>query len=629
MCGVVGFINCGNEDQLGHAVRIIQHRGPDNQTVKWFNSANSGIAHVRLSIIDLSSGANQPMYEPNSGNWIVFNGEVFNFQEIKKGLVNKGWKFITSSDTEVVLKAYIEWGNDALQKFNGMYAFAIYNERSGNLFLCRDRLGIKPLYYYHHNDKLIFASEIKAILECQDYPKEPDYNALHTPVHFQASPFTGFKGIKKLEAGHHLTFRKGYLQIKKYWDIQPLEEDIPFKDALEQLDSLLNDSIRLQMISDVPIGALLSGGLDSSIISVLMQKRMSQPLNTFTIKFKKEDLKRQGNVDDSHYAGILAQKYGFNHHEIQIEPDIADLLPEITWHLDEPIADPAAINTYLISKAAHNNNIKVLLSGMGADEVFSGYRAHLACVKADIYQKIPYGIRKPIERISELIPESNKQTNFKYIRWLKGFLKVASLSQFDRALQIKNSALTPENFNSYYLNAGEYYSSHYINREYKNFHQYDHLNYLTKLCYCDTKTYLTDHNLNYSDKSIMAAGIEGRPPLIDHRIVEFMFSLPPQFRIKDNIQKYLLKKVSEKYLPKDIIYRPKAPFSAPMRGWLKSELKDMVHDILSFDSLKNRNVYNPEYVTDLIKKNNKGIEDNSQIIWRLMVNEIWFRTFFN
>jgi len=629
MCGIVGFLNCGSQNQLESAVSILQHRGPDYQSVKWFSNVSSGIAHARLSIIDLSPGANQPMYEQNSGNWIVFNGEVFNFQEIKKGLVNKGWKFTTSSDTEVVLKAYIEWGTDTLQKFNGMYAFAIYNERSGDLFLCRDRLGIKPLYYYHDNDKLIFASEIKAILECQDYIKEPDYNALHTPVHFQASPYTGFKGIKKLEAGHHLTFRKGNLQIKKYWDIQPSEEDIPFNDALEQLDSLLNDSIRLQMISDVPIGALLSGGLDSSIISVLMQKRMSQPLNTFTIKFKKEDLKRQGNVDDSHYAGFLAKKYGFNHHEIQIKPDIADLLPQITWHLDEPIADPAAINTYLISKAARNNNIKVLLSGMGADEVFSGYRSHLACLKADIYQKLPARVRKPLEFVASIIPESNKKTNFKYIRWVKGFLKVASLSQFDRALQIKNSALTPENFNSYYLNAGEYYSSPYINREYKNFHQYDHLNYLTRLCYCDTKTYLTDHNLNYSDKSIMAAGIEGRPPLIDHRIVELMFSLPTKFRINGNIQKYLLKKVSEKYLPKEIIYRPKAPFSAPLRGWLKNELDEMVHDILSYDSLKNRNVYNPDFVNSLITKNDKGIEDNSQLIWRLMVNEVWFRTFFN
>ena len=383
------------------------------------------------------------------------------------------------------------------------------------------------------------------------------------------------------------------------------------------------------MISDVPVGSLLSGGLDSSIISVLMQKNMSKPLNTFTIKFKKEDLKRQGNVDDSYYAKKLAIQHGFNHHEITIEPDIVDLLPKIIYHLEEPIADPAAINTYLISKEAEQNGIKVLLSGMGADEFFSGYRSHLACLKAEPYQKIPLILRKGLEKTFKNIPESNQKRNFKYIRWAKGFLKVASLSQQDRALMIKNSALGPDNFNEYFTDAGNYRDSLYIERDTRLFNQYPDLSYLTKMCYVDTKTYLTDHNLAYSDKSIMAASIEGRPPLIDHRIVELMFKLPPKYRIDNGVQKYLLKKVSEKYLPEEIIYRPKAPFSAPMRGWLKKELKEMLNDILSHDSLKKRGVYNPDYVQKLIINNDKGLEDNSQLLWRLLVNEIWFRTFFN
>lgn len=383
------------------------------------------------------------------------------------------------------------------------------------------------------------------------------------------------------------------------------------------------------MVSDVPIGSLLSGGLDSSIVSVLMQKNMAQPLNTFTIRFKKEDLKRQGNVDDSYYARKLANQFGFNHHEITIEPDIVDLLPKMIWHLDEPIADPAAINTYLISKEAEKNGVKVLLSGMGADEFFSGYRSHLACVKADSYQKMPGFLRKGLEYSFRMIPESNSKRNFKYIRWAKTFLKIVSLSQHDRALIIKNSALSANAFNKYYLNAGAYRESLYVERDTQLFNQYPVLSYLTKLCYCDTKTYLTDHNLAYSDKAIMAASIEGRPPLIDHRIVELLFKLKPEFRINGGVQKYLLKKVSEKYLPNEIIYRPKAPFSAPMRGWLKKELKEMINDILSYESLKTRGVYNPEYVQKLITNNDKGVADNSQLIWRLMVNEIWFRTFFN
>ncbi len=629
MCGIVGFINCGTEQELKNAVSIIKHRGPDYQGVKWFERHNSGLGHARLSIIDLSFDANQPMYDENTGNWIVFNGEVYNFQEIKKDLIHKGIHFRTKSDTEVVLKAYAQWGKESVTKFNGMFAFAIYNEKSSDLFLCRDRLGIKPLYYFFDKGKLVFASEIKSILKYEGYQKEVDLYSIKTPVHFQASPYTGFKNILKLEAGHFLTLKKGKLNIEKYWDINPTEKQISYEEAFEELNYLLNDSIQLQMIADVPIGSLLSGGLDSSIISVLMQKNMDQPLNTFTIKFNKEDLKRQGNVDDSIYAKKLAEQFGFDHHEILIQPDIVDLLPKLIWHLDEPIADPAAINSFLIAKEAEKAGIKVLLSGMGADEVFSGYRAHLACIKAEIYKKLPKSIRKVVETLIQYIPESSRKRNFKYIRWAKEFLKVGSLSQLDRSLVIGNSALSEDIFSEYYLNADNYRSSAYVKRDTHFFNQYPNLSYLTKLCYCNTKTYLTDHNLTYFDKSIMAACVEGRPSLIDHRIVEFMFKLPPKFRINKGIQKYLLKKVSEKYLPKNIIYRPKAPFSAPMRGWLKKELKEMVNDLLSYDSIKRRGIYNPDYVQKVIKNNDKGISDNSQLIWRLMVNELWFRIFFN
>lgn len=629
MCGIIGFINCGSKYELENAVSSIKHRGPDHQDTKWFTNHNTGIGHSRLSIIDLSSAGSQPMYDKNTGNWIVFNGEVYNYQQIRDTLKQKGYSFKSASDTEVVLKAFGEWGRDAVNRFNGMFSFVIYNENSNNVFACRDRLGIKPLYYYQNKDKLIFASEIKSILECSNYKKEPDYYAIQTPVHFQINPRTGFKDIFKLEAGHYFTFKDNKLNIGKYWDIYPTEQNITYKNAFEELDYLINDSIDLQMISDVPIGSLLSGGLDSSIISVLMQRKMTQPLNTYTIKFKKNDLKRQGNVDDSFYAKRLANEFGFNHKEIILEPQIIDLLPKIVWHLDEPIADPAAINTYLISKEAEKDGIKVLLSGMGADEVFSGYRSHLACVKVDSYQKIPQILRKGIESILKILPESNSKRNFKYVRWAKGFSKIAKLSKHDRSLVIKNSALNSDDFRAFFLDAIDYRESLYVKRDTEIFNQYSDISYLTKLCYSDTKNYLTNHNLAYYDKAIMAASVEGRPPLIDHRIVELMFKLPARFRINNGIQKYLLKKVSEKYLPKEIIYRPKAPFSVPMRGWLNKELKEMVHDILSYDSLKKRNIYNPEYVQKLIKNNDNGIEDNSQLIWRLMVSEIWFRTFFN
>jgi asparagine synthase (glutamine-hydrolysing) len=630
MCGIVGFIKCGSPEELGKGLEVINHRGPDFRDFKWFSEHRTGLGHARLSIIDLSNDGNQPMYDTDSGNWIVYNGEVYNFAPIREELRSQGVSFQSNSDTEVILKAYGAYGVEAFKKFNGMFAFAIYNEKSGKTVIVRDRLGIKPLYIWQNENKLAFASEIKSILELAEYPKAYDLRALQTQVHYQAGPDTGFQGIRKVAPGNYLVFENNQIVEHSYWDIQPEESDMSLEDAMEELDTLLQDSIRLQLISDVPVGAMLSGGLDSSLISVLMQNQMDQPLNTFTIKFSEDDLKRQGNVSDAYYAKLLADQQGFNHHELLIKPDIVNLLPKMVWHMDEPIADPASINSYLIAEEARKHGIKVLLSGMGADEFFAGYRAQLACLKADTYQRmVPKPIRALIEPIVSRLPESNAKRNFKYIRWVKGFMRIGSLSQLDRTLLIKNSALSEEVYNAYFENPLPYKESTYIKKDSALFNQYPDLSYLTKMCYCDTNTYMTDHNLTYFDKSIMAASIEGRPPLLDHRIVELLFKLPPEHKINGNTQKYILKKVAEKYIPNDVIYRPKAPFSAPMRGWLKEELSEMVGDILSEDSLKKRGIYNAQYVQKLISDNRKGIADNSQLIWRLMVNEMWLRTYFN
>lgn len=630
MCGIVGFINCGSEEELRSAVKAMEHRGPDGQGLQWFGDKNSGLGHARLSIIDLSNAGNQPMFHPETGHWIVFNGEVYNYREIQNELIALGHSFSSSSDTEVVLKSYLEWGDSCMERFNGMFAFAVYDPSSGNLFAARDRLGIKPFYYYQTSSSFVFASEIKSILCLNNYTAEPDIRSLQTPVHFQISPYTGFKNILKLPAGHFLKFNvNSGLVVSKYWDIEVSETAIPEADAIQELDQLLNDAVRLNLVADVPVGAMLSGGLDSSIICAMMQKQMDRPLNTFTIKFAEKDLKRQGNVDDSQYADLMVEKFGFQHNRIEIAPDVADLLPKMVYHLDEPIADPAAINTYLISKAAKERGISVLLNGMGADEVFAGYRPQLACLKADTYQTIvPKDLRGPISSLVAKFPESNSKRNFKYVRWIKRFIETASLGQFERHLAIRNSAVVGDAFNEYYTNAMPYEESYYYEIQKRVFEETE-ASYLTKICLSDSKYYMTDHNLTYSDKSMMAASVEGRPTLIDHRIVEFMFRLKPDMRIKGNTQKYILKKVSEKYLPREIIYRPKAPFSAPMRGWLKDELKEMVHDLLSEQTIKNRGIYNHKRVQTLISNNAKGIEDNSQLIWRLMVNEIWHKTFFN
>jgi len=630
MCGITGIINWGNENILREITSVIAHRGPDDYGVKWFDESNSGLGHRRLSIIDLSPAGHQPMSNDDGNLWITYNGEVYNYQEVRHELTAIGYRFKSHSDTEVIIKAYEQWGIDCLDKLNGMFAFAIYDIKNKKVFGARDRLGIKPFYYSQKGDALMFGSEAKSILASGFIEPEIDFDAIYSPIHFQIGPKTGFKNIAKLPPGYYFIFENGKLDIKPYWKINPVENNISEEEAVDKLHQLLLSSTEYQMVADVPVGLLLSGGLDSSIIGAMMEKRTNKKIKSFTIKFHQEDLKLQGNVDDSYYAQKVANKLDFEHIEILIEPDVIDLLPKMIWHLDEPLADPSAINTYLISKAARDNGIVVLLNGMGGDEIFGGYRAYLACLALDHYQKFVPGVLDSFFRFAvSKMPQSSAKKNFRYVRWAKEFFNYSNMSQFDRYISSGNVSLTNKNFNEYFLNCPyTIYDTFFYKRKKELFFD-NNCSYLTKMCLNDTRVYLPDHNLAYSDKAAMAASVEGRPPLTDHRIVEFMFSLPPKYRINKNVQKYLLKKVSEKYLANEIIHRPKAPFSAPMRAWLKGPLAEMVGDILSEESMKRRGIYNHKYVSSLIEKNKKGIEDNSQLIWRLLTKELWYRTFFD
>lgn len=631
MCGITGIVNWGDEILLEKITSLMEHRGPDDSGLKWFNNTNTGLAQRRLSIIDLSPAGHQPMANDNETLWITFNGEIYNYKEIRKELTDLGYKFKSHSDTEVIVKAYEQWGVKSLDKLNGMFAFVIYDTVKRKLFGARDRAGVKPFYYSQSGESFIFASEIKSILASNFLPAEVDYDAIYTPIHYQISPKTGFKNISKLLPGHYFIFENGKLEIEPYWKINPSEDNsISEEKAMGALEELLISATDYQMVADVPVGLLLSGGLDSSIIAALMVKNTNKEIKSFTIKFNKDDLKLQGNVDDSYYAQQVAKKFNFNHVEILIEPNVVDLLPKMIWHLDEPIADPSAINTYLISKAARDNGIVVLLNGMGGDEIFGGYRSYLGCLALDHYQRIVPGFVDSFFRtVVGKIPQSSAKRNYKYVRWAKELLNYSNMSRFERYISSGNVSLTERNFNQYYANCPYDLKNSFFYKREKELFDDNNMSYLTKMCLNDSRVYLPDHNLAYSDKAAMAASVEGRPPLTDHRIIEYMFTLPPKYRIKKNIQKYLLKKVSEKYLPTEIIHRPKAPFSAPMRAWLKGPLAEMVGDVLSEESLKKRGIYNPAYVSNLIQKNKSGVEDNSQLIWRLLTNEIWFRTFFD
>jgi asparagine synthase (glutamine-hydrolysing) len=627
MCGIAGLINGGNAQLLARMSDTIAHRGPDDAGLEWFAESSSGLAHRRLSIIDLSPSGHQPMCNETGDLWIVFNGEIYNYKELREELAAKGVRFRSHSDTEILLYAYQYWGEECLHKLNGMFAFAIYDSRRRKLFAARDHLGIKPFYYHFHNGCLVFSSEIKAILNSTLVPKRPDLNALHTPARFQVSPWTGFQDILKLPPAHCMTLQDGNLSVRQYWSLHPAELPASEATLIEKLDVLLSDSVRLQMRADVPVGVFLSGGLDSSIVSALMRVNTQQEVHSFTIKFSTGDQKFERMTPDEIYARQVAKQFGFTYHELEIRPQIDELLPKMVWHLDEPLSDPAAINTYLISRAARDLNIVVLLNGMGGDEVFGGYRKQLACLTAESYQAIVPGVvRRMVQRAADLMPVATSTRGLKQVRWGKRFLSFASAPRCDRFL-MSDLSLAPDQFSRLFSSRISYYDTHFFKSQVERFKP-NGLSYLTQMCLNDTLVFLPEHNLTYSDKASMAASIESRPPLIDHRIVEFMFSVLPRERIHRTTQKYLLKKVAEKYLPDNIINRPKAPFASPLRSWVRGPLSTMVADLLSDQALRTRGLYDPTYVAGLIARDKQGLEDNAYQIWTLLTNEIWFRTFF-
>jgi asparagine synthase (glutamine-hydrolysing) len=604
------------------------HRGPDDAGLIWFDETGSGLGHRRLAIIDLSPAGHQPMSNEGGMLWITYNGEIYNYREIRGQLQSLGHTFCSRSDTEVVLKAYEQWGYDCLARLNGMFAFAIYDTRKDELFAARDRLGIKPFYYSHRGNRVLFASEIKGLLASGLVEARPDLSALHTPARFQVSPHTGFEAILKLPPAHYLVFSDGHLMLHRYWLLQPSErKEIRFQEAREQVDELLHDAVRLQMIADVSVGVYLSGGLDSSLVSALMGRFTREQTHSFTIAFSAEDQRFEKMSDDRRYARRVAELLAFEHHEEEVRPSIVDLLPRMTWHLDEPLADPAAINVYLLSRMARQRGIVVMLNGMGGDEVYGGYRKHLACLYAETYQAIvPSMFRRIVEELSRAVPVATNRQGLRTTRWLKRFLSFASLAPLERYLA-SDLALSAEQYARLMTNGPAYRDTLYY-RSQREVFEADTLSYLTRMCLNDTLFFLADHNLTYSDKAAMAAGVESRPPLIDHRLVEYMFTLAPALRIRGRAQKYLLKKVAERYLPRDIVYRPKAPFGSPLRSWIRGPLAEMVGDLLSEAAVRARGLYNPLVVTELIEADRKGEEDYAHVIWTLLTNEIWFRTFF-
>lgn len=625
MCSIAGMIGCGDPVILAKMSSVMRHRGPDGSGHVWFDEHRSGFAHNRLSIIDLSPGGSQPMASADGRHWIVYNGEIYNYRELRRELEARGHVFRSMSDTEVLLAGLIEWGEACLHKLDGMFAFVWMDRHTGRCFAARDHLGIKPLYYAEAGGGLIFASEIKALVQCPFLKVERDEAAIRNPSRFMLSPDTGFAGIKKLPPAHCLIYDHGVAEARPYWKIEPSERLSDEREANETIGALIERAVEMQMISDRPIGTFLSGGLDSSLVSALMRKHHGGQIDAFTITFSSKDQKFEQASDDSVYARKVADYFGFRLHEFEIEPNIAELLPLMVWHLDEPLSDPAAINTYLISRAARDSGIVVLLNGIGGDEVFGGYRKHLACLRAGTYQAVcPSWLRSAIRKMACRLPVATSTRGLVPLRTLKRFLSYADLADAERYLA-SDLSLNAEDFGQLY-NGAQYVDSAFWKRQREPL-QDTSSSYLTRMCLNDTVTFLPEHNLTYSDKAAMAASIETRPPLVSKDVVSAMFQASPDLRIRNGVQKYLLKKIGEKHLPRDVVYRPKASFSSPLRSWIRGPLRGLVDSLLSERQIRQRGIYDPGTVKRIVAADRSGKEDHSMWIWTMLTVEIWHRTF--
>jgi asparagine synthase (glutamine-hydrolysing) len=630
MCGLAGFVNFKDNERLAKQACIIQqHRGPDSQDI-WQDS-NVALSHQRLSIIDLDERANQPLVKDNLA--IIFNGEIYNYQELKEGLLRDypSLVFKTTSDTEVLLELFRVKKEKCLDDLVGMFAFAIYDKNDGKLFIAVDHFGIKPIFYTQIENSFAFSSELKTLTAIPGIDKSIDTLALVAAMNYLWIPQTAciFAHCKKLPAAHYIyidTHNPG-LGIKpvQYWQVSTTASYTTEAEAKQALDHVMEASIRRHMVADVPVSAFLSGGLDSSLISV-MSSKLSPHLSTFTIGTSAEDKKIEQMPEDEKYARKLADQFGFDHHEIVITPDIVKELPFIVKALDEPLGDPAAINTYLICKAAREKGVKILLSGMGADEIFFGYRRQQATMISLRYRKIPGVFRKMIRGVSSLLPVKIAGKGFKFSRWVKRFLSFADLPVEEAYMRSYSYYNEKEMQGLFRENIGPHYQQ--LRKQhlavFEKGYNGDPVN---QMCYTDIHFFMQGLNLTYTDRSSMAASVEVRVPFIDREVVTTAMNIPGAIKFNNKQPKYLLKKVAEKSLPQEIIYRPKASFGAPIRSWISKELAPMIDTILNEESVTKRGIFNYSYIKKMIDDDRKGVEDNAYRLYMLLTTELWFREY--
>ena len=642
MCGISGLMNCGDTNALVRMTNVQTHRGPDDSGFwerHFPDGGYIGLGSRRLAILDLSTDGHMPMSNEDGSVWITFNGEIYNFADLRRDLEGKGHRFRSHTDTETIVHLYEEYGpdrfKDCLNRLNGMFALAICDLRgaSQKLFLARDHFGIKPLYYFERGGKLAFASEIKALLEVPGIEANMNMEALGQYLTFLwvPDPLTMFEGIRKLPAGHFGLWQRGEFKIEQYWDLTfpPVEHSFERKedDLADEIRQRFCASVEQQMVSDVPIGAFLSAGLDSSSIVAAMTRK--QPVRTYTITFPEKYRVGETTIDDPGVPQRLARKLGCEHHEIVVEPDVIGLLPNLTWHMDEPTADPAIITAYLVCREARKQ-ATVLLSGVGGDEIFAGYRKHAAHTWAEEYQRVPAFARSFMERSLSGLPSLRGTPMKGSLRLAKKMARSAALSPAEAFIR-NGTYLDARQKTDLFALESQQASGNPVGQHLAAFDKVRHAGFLNQMLYLDTKIFMPTLNLTYNDKMSMASSVEVRVPFLDRELAEFVaWNVKPEWKLKGKwrpVTKYIFRKAMRSMLPDEVMRQPKAGFAAPVDYWLAHDLRPIVDDLLSESQVRRRGLFRSDVVRRYIDEHRRGAEDWSMQIWQLLTLEIWMQLF--
>jgi asparagine synthase (glutamine-hydrolysing) len=642
MCGISGVVNCGDREMLARMTYVQAHRGPDDSGLwdrKFPDGSYIGLGSRRLAILDLSPLGHMPMSNEDRTLWITYNGEIYNFASLRAELESKGHRFISHTDTEVILHLYQQEGPNCVKRLNGIFAFAICDLRSGTptLFMARDHFGVKPFYYFNDGRRFAFASEIKALLQIPEIEAELDPESLHQYLTFLwvPDPKTMFRRILKLPAGHYAILRKGELKLMQYWDLTfPAADQSYVRSEAELADEVrerFRRSVEAQMVSDVPIGAFLSAGLDSSGIVAMMTRATNQPVRTYTITFPRKYRVGETTLDDPEVATRLARQLGCENQRIVVEPDVTDLLPRLVWHMDEPAADPAIITAFLVCREARKQ-ATVLLSGVGGDELFAGYRKHVAHYWAQAYSRLPSLARRAAEAGLAALPSLRGTA-------LKGRLRLAKKMARSGALNAVDRFIT----NCTYLDAnqksGLYTSSMAAEvsgydpacEHREGFDRVRDSDFLHQMLYLDSKIFMPTLNLTYNDKMSMASSVEVRVPFLDRELAEFVaWNVSPTMKLKGMLRpttKYIFRQAMRDILPREVLQQPKAGFAAPVDYWLANDLKQMVDDLLSAAQLGKRGLFRPVAVQRYVDEHRSGRHDWSMQLWQFLTLELWMQTF--